>query len=578
MHMSRKFSVHPQMIFSLITAQAGTLGKAVLENIMNSVDAGATKMSIDITRDKITIVDDGHGFRSVQEIEECFEVFGFPHEQGARLYGQFGIGRAQLWSFSSAIWRTNTFTMDVDIKNRGLDYHLKEGQRQVDGLHIVSKFYTKMSTHDIQVFKQELKELALYTQIPVLLNGELLNASPTSVKWNHETDDAWIKLTDSQSLTVYNLGVLVKKYPAYQVGSGGVVVTKPGVRLALNMARNDILVSECKVWARIKPFIQKKSDEKVRRKTTRLSKDELENRASRVLSGDVVLDAVKELKLITDITGRSHTLQEFLTSDRGHGIFSTAAVGSNLGDRAHASKLASVVHPDTFPRFGVETLTELMAALDEAMRAQPTIPHWYTCSLVNRQVHEDLAEAVPSLRDGYEVLPLKEWTKKEKATLRALGRITWQLKSYIRRYAEGDGYNDMSNRALHVGLSDTALAWTDAKSTIVFSRDLLAKADKGFDAFVKFVGVLLHEYLHDSSSAGSHIHDETFYKRFHDVHQVAPIGEMAFEAYRCYISYLGAMKVTPAKYTLKALLLAEDLDARPEPEPEPVQERPRLVA
>lgn len=72
---TRKFSVHPQIIFSLITAQAGTLGKAVLECIMNSVDAGATKVDITVNANTIKIVDDGQGFRTKAEISEWFEVF-----------------------------------------------------------------------------------------------------------------------------------------------------------------------------------------------------------------------------------------------------------------------------------------------------------------------------------------------------------------------------------------------------------------------------------------------------------------------------------------------------------------------
>ena len=85
----RKFSVHANIIYNLVSAQAGTLSKAVLECVMNSVDAGAKRVDIAVDADGVKISDDGQGFRSKAEIEQFFEVFGFPHEEGERIYGQF---------------------------------------------------------------------------------------------------------------------------------------------------------------------------------------------------------------------------------------------------------------------------------------------------------------------------------------------------------------------------------------------------------------------------------------------------------------------------------------------------------
>jgi hypothetical protein len=562
---TRKFSVHPAMIYSLIKAQAGTLGKALLENVMNSIDAGATKVTIDIDRDKITIIDDGHGFRSLQEIETCFDVFGFPHEEGSRIFGLFGIGRAQLWSFCSAIWRTNTFVMDVDIKNRGLDYQLLEHQPQLNGLTIESKFYEPISTQEILVVKQELKELALFAQIPVIVNGEQINGDHAKVKWDFETDDAWIKITDASALTVYNLGVLVRKYSSYQVGSGGLVVTKPGVKLALNMARNDILLAECKVWGRIKPFIQKKSDEKVRRKVTRLSNEELENRATRFVSGEMAYTEVAEFKLITDILGRGHTLEKFMAyrhADDSRRIVSTAEEGSNLGDRAHTSKSAFIVHPMTLTRFRVENLDNLREVLFEAMDRNPLRFHWYARFRRNAVFEANLHKAVPTLKDGYEIVAPAEWTKKEKGALSALGKIEYQVRACIQGVSASE--LALKPRQLRVGISDTANAWTDARSVIVFNREMLKEADSGIGGFMHLVSTLVHEYLHDSASTGTHVHDEMFYQRFHTVLNGQTIGTLAFLAYRYYVSYLGSVGIKPTQKLLEALTHVENTDARVE--------------
>ena len=82
---TRRFSVHPEIIYSLIKAQAGSLGKAVLECCMNSIDAQATRLDVAIDANTITIKDDGQGFRTREEIEQWFEVFGFPHAEGDRV-------------------------------------------------------------------------------------------------------------------------------------------------------------------------------------------------------------------------------------------------------------------------------------------------------------------------------------------------------------------------------------------------------------------------------------------------------------------------------------------------------------
>lgn len=80
------FTVSPHIIYSLIKAQAGTLAKAVLECIMNSVDAGATSLQISVTSTGLEVIDDGKGFRSREEIEACFGVFGFEQKEGDRTY------------------------------------------------------------------------------------------------------------------------------------------------------------------------------------------------------------------------------------------------------------------------------------------------------------------------------------------------------------------------------------------------------------------------------------------------------------------------------------------------------------
>jgi hypothetical protein len=509
----RKFSVDPSIIYSLVVAQAGSLGKAVLEAVMNSIDAGASHIDITANSKRLTIVDDGQGFRSRDEITKWFEVFGFPHsETDQKVYGKFGIGRAQLWSFCSTTWRTNVFEMTVDIKRSGLDYGLKEGLAMVPGLTIDAVFYERQKASELAAFERELTELARYAQIPVLFNGKKINKDPAKEKWDSETKEAWIKVTEGGDLAVYNLGVLVKNYPSYTFGIGGIVVTKPGVGLSLNTARNDILVSQCPVWKRLKPKLQAKADDQVSQKKTRLSESELVNLARRFLAAERTFEQIREVKLITDIVGRHHTLEGAARSSNRYGLAITVAEsGSRIGERAHTAKLAFVLAPATLVRFGAASVADLKKKLSKAMGKSP---HYAADSWQRVKIIEDVGQAAPSLKEGYEVLAEKELKPEEAAALTAIREVA----RYVGQALCAQGYlsSQTRYREIKVGVSDAAEAWTDGSSKIVIERNQLALVKQGIGGFSGIANLLVHEYLHDDSDVGSHLHDYEFYHRYHE--------------------------------------------------------------
>lgn len=512
---TRRFSIHPHIIHDLIVAQAGTLAKAVLECIMNSIDAGATRLDIDIDSRRIRIDDDGSGFQSRQEIQTWFEVFGFPHEEGGRTYGKFGIGRGQLWSFCSTVWRTNAFEMDVDVKRDGLDYRLREGLDMVKGVMIDGTFYTPLLTSELMAFEKELTELACFAQVPVRLNGHPITKDPGAEKWDFDTPDAWVQVSEGSSLAVYNLGVLVRHYSAYQFGCGGVVLTKPGVRLKLNMARNDVLIAQCEVWKRIGGVLQSKSDERVRTKRVRHSPAELENFAKRFIGAELEYEQVKDLKLITDIVGRGHTISgmaEWIWRNEP-GVVTQAPTGSRKGERAHRGKLAFVLAQSTLERFGVNSVEALCRSLWQAVEREDS-GHWLARRLHQASAYEQLDAAAPTLQDGYDVLAEKDLSKADLAGLRTLTEMALHVGQSL--IDKGYVSSRTAKRRIYLGRSDCAEAWTDGESQIVVERRNLQLMKLGIGGFVGLTHILVHEFLHDSSDAGSHTHDHEFYARYHD--------------------------------------------------------------
>jgi Histidine kinase-, DNA gyrase B-, and HSP90-like ATPase len=229
----RAFRMHPRLLWDVITRQAGTLSKAGLELVMNSIDAGATHCDVTLTPTRVMVVDDGKGFVGREEIEKFFETFGQPHEEGDATYGRFRMGRGQAFAFGRSKFFSNDHLMDVDIKPQenavasdGLNYQLTTLNKPVKGCRVEIDLYDKLLPSQVDAMVRELSSYVKFAQIPVSINGTVVNTLPKDKKWTMETDDAYFDLKDTGTLQLYSLGVLVRDYPASRFGAGGTVVSK----------------------------------------------------------------------------------------------------------------------------------------------------------------------------------------------------------------------------------------------------------------------------------------------------------------------------------------------------------------
>ena len=558
MREKRIFTAHPHIIYDLIKSQAGSLGKAIVECVMNSVDANATKVIVTLSQTGLEITDNGKGFTSKQEIQDWFEVFGFPHEEDSRVYGKFGIGRAQMWVFAATQWRTGEFLMDVDVKHKGLDYDLEGALPIVAGVSISGKFYETLSMSDLLACEKEVAELAKYAPIPVILNNRQISVDPSTEKWDYDTPEAWIKLKDSGDLAVYNLGVLVRKYPGYLVGAGGVVVTKPTFKLKLNMARNDILASQCDVWKKIKPFLEHKSQVKATKKAS-MTESERDNLANRIKAESIEFKDIVGLKLFTDTRNKNCNISQLaalripltVEPDRG----------STLAEHVHRSGLAYVLSQKTLDRFGVDTVSELVQLLlgfTEKPTNQPA-SHWVTISvgqgLHRLNVIDQFSEAAKGLSDVCTIVPHKDLDLEEKLVCNVIN----QVNATVVRGMQNAGIllENANPRKVYIGISDSADAWTDGTSYIAINRSIVKKTRQGLKGFLALSHLLVHEYMHDCETAGSHLHDLDFYEIFHnyviDASADAPIDI----ASTMLSKYATAMRTSKLK-TVKAVI--SDID------------------
>ena len=553
---TRKLVLHRSAIYSVLLRQAGTLAKAVLECVMNSIDAKASRIDIEVDSTHITVQDDGHGLRSREEILSCFEVVGFDHKGSERIYGEFGIGRGQLWCFCPTLWRTQTFSLSVDLKGRGDDYDLEENLPCVPGLRIEGKFYQPRTTTDLINFETELADLARYAQIPVHLNGRRINQDPAAEKWDFVTDDAYIKLNDSTELAVYNLGVLVRRYHASEVGTGGIVITRPGVQLTLNMARNDIQTADCKVWQRIRKHLQRSSDDKVRKKATRLTDSQSENFARRFIAGELDYETVEGLRLITDVRGKGHTLDQLARVAARKVPLTVAPQGSAFGEQAHETKLAFVLSPRTLGRFRVQSVGELVAVLQRVLSRQGQQAMAY--NLEQARVEEEVARAAPALHPDYIVLNDSELSKEERAAVAALTRMTEliTLEMRIRGILTGQ------SRKIALGRSDVAKAWTDGQDHIWIETRLLSLMPKGIGGFIGLATILVDQLLYETVNTGSHSRDMEFLERYYDATngEAAVMFQAVLEGLKTWVQTLHKYGLRIPKTATTHLEVAEGFD------------------
>lgn len=514
----RALKMHPKMLWDVIHRQAGSVSKAILEGVMNSVDAGATRCDVTIDRDGFTIRDDGKGFANDQEIEDFFETFGHPHEEGDARYGRFRMGRGQMMAFGKNTWTTNGYRLEVDLKPQkdasgkdwALGYDFHRTADKVKGCHIEVDLYDKLSPSQLDGMLREITDYVKFVDIPVTLNGKVISVDPTKQKWDYETPDAYIKRRDGGTLDVYNQGVLVSKYSSYRFGVSGVVVSKEA--LEVNFARNDVIAS-CSRWKRIIKVLNEEALSRAKRAP--LDDAQREMFASQLAAGELTIEELSDARIVTDVTGSHHPVTALTRLKNNYsGQISIAPRGDRVAEMAHTRKLAFVVSSECAARFRCDTPKEF-AAMIERVFAANGVRHQPFKAVERAAFDEVISSSHEPVKDG-------ELSKAERLALKALrdaNRVLYQQASWYDASYDWDKFQRGRDgiRKVSVGVSDTALAWTDGVSNIWFDRRQLRKIKEGYDGMIQLAGILLHEYLHNGPDTGTHEHGVEFYERFHDI-------------------------------------------------------------
>lgn len=512
----REFRMHKELLWSVIQAQAGTADKAILEGVMNAVDAVATTCRIEIDQDGFVIEDDGVGFESKQVIEEFFETFGAPHKEGDAIYGRFRMGRGQLFAFASTVWRTGRFEMRVDIMRDGLEYKLEEGLEQRNGCRIEGKWYEPMKSSAVYRSVMDIRRLCAWMQIPVIVNSVQANRLPQNEKWDIETEDAFTKLSPSGALSVYNMGAFVKHYSADEFGVSGVVVSKTALKV--NFARNDVLTSRCLVWKRIMgTLVELRGQLKTKAVLTESERNAL---ARALAAGEIQYAEIANIGLMFDAKGHYRSLAS-LREKRVCMALDKTELG--IGERIIDSGLGVCLSIKAISSFGVEDLASFLKLIRDSPSGARD--YWFEASTVR-----GLAPDITSFHDVIESSRLPPHQAALLVGLQALGdAVAFSMSVFLAKleshspdcfepFRQAETHPKVPKRKIVLGKSDTADAWTDGEHYIAFNVELVRQAvsNGGQPRVQSFLMLMCHEYCHNGTDIGGHSHSPEFYKFFHD--------------------------------------------------------------
>jgi len=545
-----RLSAHEKFIIDGIRRQAGTVEKAVLELVMNAIEAqlhSGTKpvVSIDFVVEndqaRLVVRDLGRGFKNRNEIEQWFAKFGTPHDEcpecrktmklcgntfecvcgyktEGRTWAEFRMGRGQAFSFGRNVWRTGHFRMEYDLEtnpdertyahkdgteNHVLDFSLQSNLPDQPGCEVTVYFYRNPVGYGYQSldhFRDSIKHHIEFMEGEITFNGEQINTPASECEWNVETEDAYFMFGKGNKLALYNIGAFVNDHSAADMGLTGVVVSK--LKMMVNFARNDVMQS-CSVWQRIQIIIRENKIKKVRRASRRLNKDERISTLQDLRYGDADYDEIKNIGLMELTDGKVLSLD---VVRRIRSPWTFAKPGDRIAD--------SLMQTDTAICFSQDTLDTLNFSGDSA-----DFFVWLFAESHHRPFGFDKLKSffypfngVEGLASGYKntytIIPTSKLSKAERCFLRVM-----------------ESYGRWNKRTLCIGMSDTANGWTDGSTYIAFNRTYLQSHNpKYYGGAAALVTLAYHEMSHDDDDTGTHNHAVEFYQRYHEITRGSALG------------------------------------------------------
>jgi hypothetical protein len=495
----RDLEMHRDMLLQTIKRQAGTLQKAVLEGVQNSLEAGSPEVRItlkvdvnDMSKATLTIHDDGIGIETKKEMIEHFETFGTPHDDTENIiYKQFRMGRGQMFSYGKNVWRTATFKMVVDIDNKGLCYELTENLPFVQGCQIDIDLYKNpigYSHSSIEDFQDRIRNQVRFMEGKILFNGKQVNTPASKYKWDFQDDDAYYLFNVGDDFKFYNVGAFAMNGNLSEMGMMGIVVSKKMFKI--NVARNDVN-DDCEIYRRVYEVIKQNRIKKIRKSHRRLDSWERITTLKDLRNGGQRLDQIQTLALIPTAQGK-HISLNVIRKMKQEWCF--APMGDRYADRLMEREQAICIDESIMDKLGYDGIKSRFFTWLTRSDERHTYGNdeWENVAIL----YTDFDKLSDGINDTYETIPAKKYTPTERRIINVLqNQGCW------------------NGRQILLGYSDTASAWTNGSTYICIDRNWLrGKSVTWGNDIAKLQMLLSHEMAHDNDSRGTHIHGPEFYE------------------------------------------------------------------
>lgn len=326
--------------------QAGSIAKSWLEAVMNSIDAGASQIDLEISKEEAVIVDDGEGIKTEDDITK-FERFGEKGEDmESKAFSRFRRGRGQIFNFGINIWHSydnilvvnlnndettidvSQYPIDMEQSDSGvissgdsqitlntsdLSFNFQKASETFEGTKITVKHFKSINDLDSKLdnFRSLVRYMSWFHDVTITLNGDEIDKE---LRPDVETEHAFFSISPGSwynNIDIYNKGAFVRSVKSSDgsvndVPAEGIIVTKN--HLDLNNARNDIIDGD-KEWATVRAeFIEAVEDVFV--ETNDLNIGQSKWLIERAAKDESLLIRIGDKTLLEDITGTDYTLNE----------------------------------------------------------------------------------------------------------------------------------------------------------------------------------------------------------------------------------------------------------------------------
>ena len=528
--MRMPFEHDPKITHPITLKQTGSIAQAIIELLINAVEANAKSVCLTMTKEHFSYSDNGHGFASFDDVLRYFGRISIPQSEGEATYRRLRLGHGKILAHASTTWVSNRWSMTVDTRLMGYNYELEDLPKALPGCTIKGTWYKPLKDTDVMSAIQEVYEGVRYASISVELNGHHITCNPAQEEWDFEDGLAYYRLKEEGPVSVYNQGILVRHDSSHVWGGGGLIVSKQAIRL--NVSRTEILRNTCPVWKAIaKTFSHLIKGVSGRLYEDRKSEARREMAAHSLLSGNPNIGSIySHEEVITLMPGKRHiSLHAFL--QKAHYLHgNTISVVEFRRDVSKGEAIAreghiQVVHPITLERFGCTSCMDFVEILERVLHnvAQDTLSRNSHLPAFWKDENPLLPRLVSfsALQDTFQ-----ERTRlvDEKNVLDKEIRRAWiDLRCCLQHYAcacigaaysnDSFGYDHHPLQVL-LGESNTYEAWTDGKTYLAIDYQIVKrlKAD-ALKTVAYLFGLVEHEVAHQGDSFGCG-DDEAFNLRY----------------------------------------------------------------